>query len=208
MLTRILADNFRALVNFEFRPGKLSLLLGDNGSGKSSLFEVLALTSDLVVRGKSAGELFRWTQTRWDTREVQRFELDVDGPEGTYRYALEIDQPQDRFQLPTIRSEVVSYEGATLYKLADGEVHLTSDQGRPSASFPFLSTQSYLASLDARVSLRLGWFKSFVEGIRILQPNPFGMDTLLEAGLLDPLPLLQQPPVVFRPPEQRAARCS
>ena len=175
MLTRILADNFRALVNFEFRPGKLCLLLGDNGSGKSSLFEVLASISDLIVRGTPAATLFQGTQTRWDTRDVQRFELDVEGPDGAFRYSLEINQYQDKLQPPTIRSETVLCNGDTLYRFTDGEVHLHGDRGKPSADFPFQSNQSFLANLDTR-AYRLGWFKAFVEGIRLLQPNPFGME--------------------------------
>jgi predicted ATPase len=175
MLTRILADNFRALVNFEFRPGKLCLLLGDNGSGKSSLFDVLGAISDLIVRGTTAAALFQGSQTRWDTRDVQRFELDVEGGQGAFRYALEIKHSPTRAQPPTIRSETVTCDGETLYRFADGEVHLLGDRGRPTADFPFQSNQSYLANLDSRGS-RLGWFKSFVEGIRILQPDPFGME--------------------------------
>src|SRR5262245_60465425 len=51
MLKRIFADNFRALVNFELRPNHLSLLLGGNGSGKTSVFDVLGSLRDLIVLG-------------------------------------------------------------------------------------------------------------------------------------------------------------
>jgi predicted ATPase len=187
MLTRILADNFRALVNFEFRPGKLCLLLGDNGSGKSSLFDVLGAISDLIVRGTTAATLFQGSQTRWDTRDVQRFELDIESGQGTYSYALEIGHSPNRSQPPTIRTESVRCDGETLYRFAEGEVHLLGEHGRPSADFPFQSNQSFLANLDMRGS-RLGWFKSFVEGIRILQPDPFGM----ERATRQEFPLLQR----------------
>ena len=52
MLKRIFADNFRALVNFELRPGRLSSLLGENGSGKTSVFDVLGNLRDLIVLGR------------------------------------------------------------------------------------------------------------------------------------------------------------
>jgi hypothetical protein len=186
MLTRILVDNFRALVNFEFRPGKLCLFLGDNGSGKSSLFEVLASISDLIVRGRPIAELFPGTQTRWDSRDVQRFELDVEGGEGTFRYALEIIHSPDKAKPPSIREESITCEGQLLYAFTDGMVNLHGERGRPDALFPFQSNQSFLANLDSRGS-RLGWFKSYIEGIRILQPNPFEMDktTRQEFPLLD-----------------------
>ena len=49
MLTRVFCDNFKALVNFEFRPDQLCLLLGDNASGKSSFLEDTGRLSDLIV---------------------------------------------------------------------------------------------------------------------------------------------------------------
>jgi len=53
MLKRIFADNFRALVNFEFRPGpRMSLLLGGNGTGKTTVFDVLGSLRDLLVLGR------------------------------------------------------------------------------------------------------------------------------------------------------------
>jgi hypothetical protein len=182
MLTRILADNFRSLVNFEFRPEKLCLLLGDNGSGKSTVFEVLALASDLVGLGRPAADLFRGTQTRWDSREIQRFELDVTGNGGTYRYALEIKHQLDGTRPPAIRSEEVTFEGERLFRFADGEVHLARDSGKAGADFPFQPNQSFLANLDPRGS-RLGWFKGFMEKVRIIQPNPFSMNPTSKGDL-------------------------
>ena len=40
MLKRIYIDNFRCFVNFELNLEKVSLLLGPNGSGKTSIFNV------------------------------------------------------------------------------------------------------------------------------------------------------------------------
>jgi predicted ATPase len=36
MLTRLYIDNFRCFVKFEYRPARTQLILGANGSGKSS----------------------------------------------------------------------------------------------------------------------------------------------------------------------------
>ncbi|NEP45503.1 MAG: AAA family ATPase, partial [Okeania sp. SIO2H7] len=41
MLKRIYIDNFRCLVNFELAVGSINLFLGDNGAGKSRVFDVL-----------------------------------------------------------------------------------------------------------------------------------------------------------------------
>jgi AAA15 family ATPase/GTPase len=63
MLTRVYIDNFRSFQNFEYFPERKQLLLGANGSGKSSLLEVLR-----HLKGFVKGDSNRFTQstrTRW-----------------------------------------------------------------------------------------------------------------------------------------------
>jgi len=48
MLTRIHVDNFRCLVNFDLKLDRLNLLLGENGSGKSTVFHVLRRLQDFL----------------------------------------------------------------------------------------------------------------------------------------------------------------
>lgn len=90
MIRRIYADNFRCLGNFEFRPGPMNLLLGANGSGKTSLFEVLLQLRDLVIGGSSTAALFAHSKTIWDRRSLQSFGLDIEAAEGLFSYQLEI----------------------------------------------------------------------------------------------------------------------
>jgi hypothetical protein len=179
MLKRIFADNFRALVNFEFRPGHLSLLLGGNGSGKTSVFDVLGSLRDLIVLGRPASELFSYTRTRWDTRDVQRFEMDVQGIGGTYRYALEIQHSEEAPGKPFIRSEQVTLDGALLYRFSAGEVQLYRDDQAAGPLFPFRPDQSFLPNLDpgvAKQMTRLAGFKEFVAKLWRVQPNPFAIE--------------------------------
>jgi predicted ATPase len=196
VLTRIFADNFRALVNFELRPGRLSLLLGANGSGKTSVFNVLGCLRDLIVLGNSSAELFAFTRTKWDSREVQRFELDFEVAEGIYRYALEVEHPQGSHDKPSIRSESVSFDGELLYRFSDGEVHLFYDDRSANPVFPFRADQSFLTNLEPGRANRLGRlaaFKELVAGIWIIQPNPFA----LEAASKEDAPFLVRSGVNF-----------
>ncbi len=178
MLTRLFADNFRALVNFELRPDRLSLLLGENGSGKTSVFNALGKIRELVVLGLSVGEVFSYSRTRWETRDVQRFELDAEEDGGTYRYALEIQHPNGTHDKPSIRMESVSFEGEPLYRFSDGEVRLSYDDHTQGPVFPHRPDQSYLTSLDPtrpNKVARLSRFKRFISGVATFQPNPFAM---------------------------------
>lgn len=175
MLTRLFADNYRALANFELRPGKLSLLLGENGSGKTSIFNVLGSLRDLVVLGRPVHNLFQFTRTSWDKRDVQHFELDVREDDGTFRYSLDVQHPANL--LPFIRSESVALDGEPLFRFSDGEVRLFYDDASTGPTFPFRSDQSYLVNLFSTRSRvpRLGRFMDFMAGMAIFQPNPFAM---------------------------------
>jgi predicted ATPase len=181
VLTRLFADNFRALVNFELRPGKLSLLLGENGSGKTTVFDVLGSLRDLVILGHPVGNLFGSSRTSWDKRDVQRLELDLKDEGGTFRYSLDVHHRVD--QVPFIRSETVALDGEPLFRFSDNEVRLYYDDASSGPSFPFRSDQSYLVNLRTSRSGRmdrLGRFIDFMAGIAICQPNPFAMQAASE----------------------------
>ena len=59
MIQRFYADNFRCLVNFELKLDELNVFLGSNGTGKSSVFDVLLKIQSLVYRGRKVDEVFR-----------------------------------------------------------------------------------------------------------------------------------------------------
>lgn len=186
MLKRIFADNFRSLVNFELRPGPLSLLLGDNGSGKTTVFDVLGKLRDLLVLGSPVSSLFSHTTTLWDTRSLQRFELEIENEGRTYRYALEIQHPEPSAGRPFIRNESLSLDGSLLYRLSDGEVTLVHDDETAGPVFPFRPDGSFLPNIDPTGSRQLGrlaGFKTAVAGIWVVQPNPFNLDLVSQIDL-------------------------
>jgi predicted ATPase len=178
MLTRIYADNFLCLGNFEFRPKRLNLLLGENGSGKTSLFEVLRLIRELVVGGSSVASLFSGTGTIWDRRDIQSFELDLDSHthKGTFSYRLEIKRiPKPLPELPYIGGECLDFDGKPLYRYRAGQVQLFDDEHEPGPSFPFKAARSFLPNLEEQ-NPKLQWFKTFIAGIHVFQLNPFALD--------------------------------
>jgi predicted ATPase len=178
MLKRLYADNYKALVNFEFKPGQLSLLLGANGSGKSTVFNLLGAISDLLIRGQTVAELFALTTNRSDRRDTQYFEIDVALEEGQYRYALEVQHPAKLTTPPFIRTESVHIDGALLYRFSAGEVQLFDAEGSPSAPFPFKADRSFLQNLDGSQGRfgRLASLLEFFARLRVVQLNPFAMD--------------------------------
>ncbi|MHC5595275.1 MAG: AAA family ATPase, partial [Nostoc sp.] len=61
MLKRIYIDNFRGLVNFEMNFDSINLFLGGNGTGKSTVFEVLRKIQTFVSGSKNLEEIFEYT---------------------------------------------------------------------------------------------------------------------------------------------------
>src|SRR5438128_3421219 len=98
MLTRIYIDNFRCFVNFEYRPESKQLLLGGNGSGKSSLLDAIRYLK-WFVKGDD-NPFTQSTRTRWQDRRLQILEAEalLDGKKYEYRTEIRF-APESRQML-------------------------------------------------------------------------------------------------------------
>ncbi len=186
MLTRLYANNYKCLVNFEIRLGSIQLLLGGNGSGKSSVFEVLALLRDFCARGEAPDRTPPATRfggaalTRWMDGGAQQFELDVTGNGGEYKFCLELDSWGNPLR-PRVVKEEVSYSGQTVFRFVMGEVSLFNDAGEQKVKYPFDWHRSALATIAERPeNTKLTWFKRWLGRILFLQPNPWAMSAIAE----------------------------
>lgn len=177
MLRRFYIDNYRCFVNFELRPGRRSLIVGDNGSGKSSLFDALGGLQDLLSWEREASEAFPpETLTKFADSNQQRFMLEIDGQDGGFVYELHLEHDVEAEQVK-ISAERLSYDGRDLYRCDASEVQLFTDDGRPGSNFSYNPRRSFLAALEPKKVNRLAtWFKGFVHGIRILRIDPKGID--------------------------------
>lgn len=91
MLNGIYIFNFRNLVNFELRPGALSLLIGPNGFGKLAVLDLLARLRAFVVDGASVDAVFPdagFSRPAAGDEIRQVLELDLETNGGCYRYRL------------------------------------------------------------------------------------------------------------------------
>jgi predicted ATPase len=167
MLTRLYVHNYRTFVNFEWKLPQVSALVGENGSGKSAILEILWLLREFVARGVKFEETgFPATRTAWLQDTDQVVEADVQVGEDSFRYRVEYG--------PKKLSEELSSAGSVLYRAHEGTVELFGDQptGKPRASFPYDRRRSYLALLEARPdNRRIMAFRKFVENIWIISPD-------------------------------------
>ena len=140
MLTRIFIDNFRSFVNFEYRPEKKQLLLGSNGSGKSSLLEVIRYLK-VFVKGDS-NKFTQSTRTRWQDRPLQVIEIEANLDGKSFEYRVEIGfAGVTREQ--SVNLERLSVSGATVFELADGQIRFFPNDSS-SMTVPLQTSRSAL----------------------------------------------------------------
>ena len=173
MLTRFYADNFRCLTNLELALDETNVLLGPNGTGKTSVLDALRRIQQFVARGASVEEAFPAHElTLFQVRDEQRFELDLDLDEGTYHYALRIahDRREGGSRISEERldrggEQLVSCDGDRLRLYDDdGTEGFASDLGIP-VSGAFLPK-------EVRRYERVSRFREVLKGFVIASPCP------------------------------------
>lgn len=176
MLTRLYADNFRCLVNFEFRPQQVQLLMGRNGTGKSSVLDLLGLLRAFVEGEGRTAELFpAETLTRWQSRNVQTFEVQVDGNGGTYLYKLEVEHERGTGRC-RVSDETLSFDGRLLFQFRGGDVQLYRDDLSMGPKFHFDWEISGLGAIGARQdNQRLSWFREWLHNLQTVRLNAFNI---------------------------------
>lgn len=174
MLTRVYIDNFRSFQNFEYFPERKQLLLGANGSGKTSLLEVLRRLKSFV-----AGDSNRFTQstrTRWLSSSTQVFELDATLSSKIFRYRLELGYAEVTRE-QTVILERLSVNGSKVFELAEGKIRFFPSTGE-SVAVPLQTNRSALPlSVLSNDDVRhfVEWFSYHVHCFDI-DPYPGQMD--------------------------------
>lgn len=141
MLTRIYIDNFRCFVNFEYKPERKQLLLGANGSGKSSLLEAVRLLKEFV-KGRDI-PFTQSSRTRWQDRPLQVFEVEALIDEKIFVYRAEI-RYSSKSSVPLVSMERLTVEGIPSFELVDGEMRSSFEDKELSSFLRGEATESSL----------------------------------------------------------------
>ncbi|MEO5339888.1 MAG: ATP-binding protein [Magnetococcus sp. MYC-9] len=176
MLKRMYVDNFRTLVNFEQRFGKFVLLVGENGTGKSTAFDILLCLKRCLVFQETLRDVFPVGDlTQWMTNPLQTFELDIVGNAGEYRYRLLVEHDRQR-RLIRVKEESLHFNKEPLFIFKDGIVALYRDDFSTGPEFPMDWGRSGLAMVvKGRDNSRLCWFRQWFSRLEIVRPNPMEM---------------------------------
>jgi len=194
MITRIYIDNYKCFSNFEYKPGQNQLLLGRNGSGKSTVFEILHLLKRFILDRSDTTDLFTpQSRTRWDQRDEQTLELDIADvvdavapfiDTASYRYRLLLSYCSDG---PRLREEELLISGIDgdwepVYQRSGEGARLYNDVGDSSSLMlviPYLSGLSLIEDSPNRT--RLSRFKQRLARMHVLQIDPRRMRSWSDA---------------------------
>jgi energy-coupling factor transporter ATP-binding protein EcfA2 len=178
MLKRFYADNYKCLVNFEYKPAPFQLLIGRNGSGKTTVFEALQFLREAVISGNRVDHFFRSNSvTRWQNRSIQTFELDLQDKLGLFRYRLTIEQDHDTTsELGKIKEESLTMDDVPVFLFQSGEASLFHPDGTQGPKFPVNPWRSGLGGIPARHdTVRVTRFKERLAQVVCVRPNPWSM---------------------------------
>ena len=127
MIHSLFIDNYKTLVNFKLELSSISVLVGTNGSGKTSVFEVLQKLCSFISERRSVDEVFpAATLTRWQRVNVQTYEIVMKEDSGLFTYHLEIEHgDRDKRR---VSSEYVKLNDKYLFRSENGSARLYNDR--------------------------------------------------------------------------------
>ncbi len=179
MLTRLYIDNFRCFEKFEWRPGRKQLILGRNGTGKSSLMDALHYLARVVGQGDRIDAWFELNQrTRWLDQREEVFELEAQCLGCNYVYKLVIEPAGDPPAF-CVRSEELTGPDLRL-KFANGQ--LAVSQGSSPLRVVGVMDPSSSGIWNAIPTE----FQTWIAGISCWRINPTAMGSLVRGSDIYP----------------------
>lgn len=174
MFKRIYIDNYKCLVNFDLRLQDLTLLLGQNGAGKTSVLDVVYALRKLLegsARVTDRDVFPPSSLTRWQKRDVQSFRLDVELEGDTFGYRLDVEHDRLGRRARIIR-ETLSKSGGLLFSFTEGDVQLYRDDHSEGPTFKSDWRESALARVaPVEHNVALTRFLDFMRGVLVCALN-------------------------------------
>ena len=175
MFKRIRIDNYKCLVNFDLRLQELTLLLGQNGAGKTAVLEVVYALRRLLegtARVTDRDGFPHSSLTRWQERNVQSFRLEVELQGDVFYYHLRVEHDRRERRARIIRETLSKSEGP-LFSFAGGDVQLYRDNHTPGPTFKSDWRESALARVvPVEENVALTGFLEFMRGVLVCGLNP------------------------------------
>ena len=189
MLSRLYVDNFRCLENFELDLDETNVFLGRNGTGKTSVLNVLRNIQNLIVRGSKVDAVFPARDiSLYGQRNEQRFEIETRINEEAYRYSLMVEHDLSRDRM-RVWEETLEHDGNPIFEFKNGNAQLYHDDYSQGPSYPFDWSQSGIGFLNERPdNKKLTQFKKEIANYIIVSccPPIMSAETRTEDEFIEP----------------------
>ena len=174
MLTHVYIDSFLCFNNFELSIDRVTLLVGMNGTGKTSVLELVDAVRRFIVEGISV-DVFAPSKklTCWDTRNDQKISLTAKVKGDPFEYELVIRHTDDRL-MRKVLTEKLSSNGQTLFLYDEhATAHLYNDSGVEKGKIEQLDwNRSALGWIrEGHENKRLSRFRKWLEQIQLARPD-------------------------------------
>ncbi|MCX6378293.1 MAG: AAA family ATPase, partial [Armatimonadetes bacterium] len=147
MIKRLFVDNYKCFVNFDTYFGSQTLIVGENGVGKTTLFEVLDALRRFMTGIEYVSDIFPESSlTRWQQAYVQTFEVDVQEQADTFRYHLEAEHEKGTGKCRVI-SEWLTENDNLLFRFENSKAYLYRDNYTVGPEYPASWSRSGLGSV-------------------------------------------------------------
>ena len=190
MLSRLYVDNFRCLENFELDLDETNVFLGRNGTGKTSVLNVLRNIQSLVVRGSKVDAVFPARDISLNgQRNEQRFEIETRVGGEAYRYSLVVEHDLSRGMM-RVGEETLEHDGNPIFEFKNGNAQLYHADYSKGPSYPFDWSQSGIGFLnEMSTNRKLTQFKKEISNYIIVSccPPVMSTETRNEDEFLEPL---------------------
>ena len=191
MFKRLYVDNYKCLVNFDLPLQDLTLLLGRNGTGKTSVLDIMFALRELLggkARITDPGIFPASTLTGWQSRRLQIFEVEVQLSSDVLIYRLEIDHAPDKKLARVHKEYLATSNDQPLFRFEDGKVNLYRDNHSAGPTYSANWTESALARVAARDdNTLLTRFLDFMHKVMVcgLYPANFEPEASDDSAMLD-----------------------
>ena len=106
-LNKIEVENFKSLKNISIKPSKITVLIGPNSGGKSSILHAISLIKQSINNHNSRGafttngdiiDLGKFYDVVWNHEENKKIRMHIRGTEVPYEEFLENGKNQMKFK--------------------------------------------------------------------------------------------------------------